>query len=296
MPAIQQWNRSYRYYNRFNDAVAAILQHDSIRKGFIPSAKQIDLFILALYNIDTFREMVLNDQLEYSHSYARLRKSALKNDEEMLLFGIDWLAATLCTILTCHSLFQHPLNISSMLKLIVFDCDGVMFDSKKANCMYYNHLLTHFGLAPMSESEENYVHMSNVTDSVQHIFRHHTSPTLEEVHAFRQSCDYAPFLQYMEIEDDLVDFLEITSKKYHLAISTNRTDTMIPLLKSYKLEALFRQGGNSSNSQDDPNPHRMGFLKFLTITTVNQKKLFSLAILSLMKQHANSCQCTVDCL
>ena len=41
-------------YNRFNDAVATILQHDSIRKGFIPSAKQIDLFILALYNIDSF--------------------------------------------------------------------------------------------------------------------------------------------------------------------------------------------------------------------------------------------------
>ena len=84
-----------------------------------------------------------------------------------------------------------------MLKLIVFDCDGVMFNSKKANCMYYNHLLAHFGLPSMNGDEEDYVHMSSVADSVQHIFRHYRKPTLDEVHAFRKSCSYVPFLAYV---------------------------------------------------------------------------------------------------
>lgn len=77
-------------YNRFNDAIAVILQHDSIRKGFIPSAKQIDLFILALYNIDTFREMMLNGLID-SISLTPTEKHRLKNDEELLVFAIDWL-------------------------------------------------------------------------------------------------------------------------------------------------------------------------------------------------------------
>lgn len=126
-----------------------------------------------------------------------------------------------------------------MLKLIVFDCDGVMFDSRQANCMYYNHLLHHFGLPQMSESEEEFVHMNSVNDSVQHIFSHYREPTLETVHAFRRQGNYSTFLPHMKIEPDLVQFLEETKERYHLAISTNRTTTMIPLLQSYDLEGYF---------------------------------------------------------
>jgi Fe-S-cluster containining protein len=77
-------------YNSFNDAAAVILQHDSIRKGFIPSAKQIELFILTFYNIDTFREMVLKDRMD-SITLTPTEKNRLGNDEELLLFGIEWL-------------------------------------------------------------------------------------------------------------------------------------------------------------------------------------------------------------
>ncbi len=83
-------------YNKFNDTVAEILQHNSIRKGFIPSAKQIDLFILALYDIDAFREMLLNDQLD-AISLTSIEKIVLDDDEKLLLFGIDWLRQQLFT-------------------------------------------------------------------------------------------------------------------------------------------------------------------------------------------------------
>ncbi len=126
-----------------------------------------------------------------------------------------------------------------MLKLIVFDCDGVMFDSKNTNIAFYNHLLSHFSHGPMDAEEEDFVHMNNVADSVSYIFRHYSSPSLQDIHAYREQCSYEPFLQYMKMEEDLVEFLEIASKKYHLAISTNRTNTMIPLLKSYNLDHYF---------------------------------------------------------
>ncbi len=81
-------------YNRFNDKMLAILQHDAIRKGFIPSSKQIDLFILALYDIDTFRAMVLNDQIE-TVALTKTEKECLKSDEEMLLFAFNWVSQQL---------------------------------------------------------------------------------------------------------------------------------------------------------------------------------------------------------
>ncbi len=176
-----------------------------------------------------------------------------------------------------------------MLKLIVFDCDGVMFDSKKANCRYYNHLLTHFGLAPMSKSEEDYVHMSSVTESIQHIFRHYTQPTLQEVHAFRQSCAYAPFLQYMEIEADLVDFLNITSKSYHLAISTNRTDTMMPLLKSYKLTGYFGKVVTAATARR-PKPAPDGLLEILDYYQCIPEESVFIGDSVVDEEHAGSCE------
>lgn len=176
-----------------------------------------------------------------------------------------------------------------MLKLIVFDCDGVMFDSKKANCTYYNHLLAHFGLAPMSRSEEDFVHMSNVADSVQHIFRHYTLPTLEEVHAFRQLCEYTPFLQYMEIEADLVEFLEITSKNYHLAISTNRTNTMVPLLRSYHLEEYFGKVVTAATAKR-PKPAPDGLLEILAHYKCEPEETLYIGDSVVDEEHAKSCK------
>ena len=175
-----------------------------------------------------------------------------------------------------------------MLKLIVFDCDGVMFNSKNANCMYYNHLLTHFGLAPMSKSEEDYAHMSSVADSIQHIFRHYSKPTLQEVHAFRQSCTYTPFLQYMEIEADLVEFLTITSESYHLAISTNRTDTMIPLLKSYELEKYFSKVVTAATARR-PKPAPDGLLEILAHYQCTSEETVFIGDSVIDEEHARSC-------
>lgn len=76
-------------YNKFNDAMAVILQHDTIRKGFIPSAKQVESFVLALYNIDAFREMLLDGRLDTA-PLTPLKKQGLQNDESLLLFAIDW--------------------------------------------------------------------------------------------------------------------------------------------------------------------------------------------------------------
>ena len=41
------------------------------------------------------------------------------------------------------------INIFTGLQsLIIYDCDGVLIDSRRSNEAFYNHILAHFGLRP----------------------------------------------------------------------------------------------------------------------------------------------------
>ncbi len=77
-------------YNRYNDAVAFVLQHESIRRGIRPAKEQIALFTRALYDIDTFREQLFNDRLD-STRIDLSEKEHLADDEKLLLFAINWM-------------------------------------------------------------------------------------------------------------------------------------------------------------------------------------------------------------
>ncbi|GBE12777.1 fructose-1-P/6-phosphogluconate phosphatase [bacterium BMS3Bbin14] len=130
---------------------------------------------------------------------------------------------------------------AEMLKLVIFDCDGVLFDSREANRAYYNHLLSRFGCPPMDEEELEYVHTHNVTASVAHIFRRHHQVDRAVVDRFRTELDYSPFLNSMIMAPDLLEFLRLIKPRYHTAISTNRTTTMPMILDIFKLRPWFEQ-------------------------------------------------------
>lgn len=175
-----------------------------------------------------------------------------------------------------------------MLRLIVFDCDGVMFDSKKSNTMYYNFLLAHFSLPPMTGSEEDFVHMNNVAESIRHIFSRYPEPTLAEVDAFRRQSDYGPFLQYLEMEPDLRDFLKLTSPRFHLTISTNRTDTMIPLLETYGIAEYFGMVMTAATAPR-PKPAPDGLLAILDHFGCRPEEAIFIGDSCFDEQHAAAC-------
>ena len=124
------------------------------------------------------------------------------------------------------------------LKIVIFDCDGVLFDSKDANKHYYDQILAKFGHPPMSGEELEYVHMHHVMDSIRHIFRHYPQD-LKKAEAYRLGLDYTPFLKYMIMEPDLVDFLNFLRPAHKTAISTNRTTTMPAVLEIFNLKDSF---------------------------------------------------------
>jgi Fe-S-cluster containining protein len=79
-------------YNRANDAIIPLLQHERIQQGFRPSREQLDQFILALYNLDMFRLEMSDGRISLNHPLNAMELQALAgDDEELLQLGVRWL-------------------------------------------------------------------------------------------------------------------------------------------------------------------------------------------------------------
>ena len=66
---------------------------------------------------------------------------------------------------SCHVALKLELPMKD-LKVIVFDCDGVLFDTEAANRAYYNHILKHFGKPVMTANQFAYAHQHTLNDRI----------------------------------------------------------------------------------------------------------------------------------
>lgn len=81
-----------REYNRFNDAILAVTQHQRFRTGSRPDRRHLDRFILALYNLDDFRRELNNGAITLRRPFTPEELRGLTgDDEQLLLLGIRWL-------------------------------------------------------------------------------------------------------------------------------------------------------------------------------------------------------------
>ncbi len=146
------------------------------------------------------------------------------------------------------------------IKVVAFDCDGVMFDTENANKTYYNSILEHAGKPPMTQEQFAHAQMHTVDDTLSYFFQDKES--LEQAQTFRKQLRYYPFIKYMEIEPYLRSLLEKLKPKYKTAIVTNRTDTMDRVLAEHDLSGAFDLVV-SALDVDHPKPHPEPLLKVL---------------------------------
>lgn len=123
------------------------------------------------------------------------------------------------------------------VRVVAFDCDGVLFETLEANRQYYDHILRQFGRPRMNAGQLEFSHTHTVDQVIEHLI---PDPAVQAAaHAFRRSLDYGIFLKYLTIEPDLVALLDWMEGHYPRAIATNRTDTMERLLREYGLNERF---------------------------------------------------------
>jgi phosphoglycolate phosphatase len=143
-----------------------------------------------------------------------------------------------------------PLN----LKLVILDCDGVLFDSFRSNVVFYNSILEKMGEATMGPEEEKLCHVYSTPQLFEHIF-------FQDPGRFRLAMkiageiDYLPFLEYMDPEPGLYEMLEALATRYRLAMATNRGKSTTPLLKRFGIDRTF-EAVSTIQVVENPNPHR----------------------------------------
>ena len=152
------------------------------------------------------------------------------------------------------------MNSKKKISAVIFDCDGVMFNSRQANINFYNHLLDRYGVPLMDEDKVAFVHMNTAEESVRYIFD--GTPFTDEAQAYRMQMDYAPFIKDMVIEPGLKNLLGKLKPRVGLAVATNRSNTIDQVLDQNGLSGFF-DIVVSSLDVENPKPHPESVHKIL---------------------------------
>lgn len=145
--------------------------------------------------------------------------------------------------MTDHPNFDPPLpgvlaELRRSLKVVVFDCDGVLFDSKAANIRFYDHILDHFGAPRVTPDQEEFVHMYSAMDSLR-LLLGNDADLLARAWEYSRTIDFMQFNVYLSLEPGLMETLAACHAKFHTALATNRTVSAHAVLDHFGLLGHF---------------------------------------------------------
>jgi phosphoglycolate phosphatase len=153
---------------------------------------------------------------------------------------------------------------------VIYDCDGVMFDSLDQNKRLYNHIALSMGRAPLNDAEALFCHAHTLNESIKHIFG--GDETLEEkARAFWKSdINFMDFIVYLKMEPNLIETLKtLKDRGIKTAISTNRTTTMEYIMEKFDLSRYFDMVVTAlPKDVKNPKPHPESVEKILNALNV----------------------------
>jgi HAD superfamily hydrolase (TIGR01509 family) len=129
-------------------------------------------------------------------------------------------------------------SAATAVRAIIFDCDGVLFDSWRANVEYYNAVLAALGRPPLDCEGERLAHALSSPQLFERLFAGDTA-LIEQARALARDLDYGPFYRWMEPAPGLHQLLAELKPHYHLAMATNRGITLAGVVRYFELAPLL---------------------------------------------------------
>ena len=125
------------------------------------------------------------------------------------------------------------------IRCVIYDCDGVLFDSFEANTRLYNDLCLAVGRERLREDEMSYVHSHTVHESIHTVFGHEDGLEIRALEALKKF-DLRDYVVYLKMEPHLLETLDALKKKGILrAVNTNRTTSMPHIMERFNLQPYF---------------------------------------------------------
>lgn len=150
-----------------------------------------------------------------------------------------------------------------MYKAVIYDCDGVMFDSFEANLAFYQRIMRVMGRAPLDRADEEHMRVLH-TYANREVLAHFFPDPAEWEEAVRQAgaIDYRELVPLMVMEEGFRETLETLNGRVGLAVCTNRSTSMEMVLESFDLARYFGIVMTASKVAN-PKPHPEPLIKVL---------------------------------
>ena len=151
---------------------------------------------------------------------------------------------------------MNHLKMKWKVHCVIYDCDGVLFDSLEANTKLYNDLCAMVGRGPLREDEMKYVHTHTVFEAIHFIFGKENDLEKKALDILKQKeIDLKNYIDYLKMEPHLVEALEKLKEKGMLrAINTNRTTSMKYIMERFNLWPYFEMVVTALDVEH-PKPH-----------------------------------------
>lgn len=121
----------------------------------------------------------------------------------------------------------------------MFDCDGVLFHSERANVEFYNAILRQMGEPLLSGELERFCTYASARQLFDACFP--GDPVrYERAIAIAHEISYEPFYGFMEPVPGMFETLERLAARYHVAMATNRSRTAAELVPRFGLDRHIR--------------------------------------------------------
>ena len=173
------------------------------------------------------------------------------------------------------------------LRCVIYDCDGVLFDSLEANTKLYNDLCALVGRGPLEVEEIQYVHTHTVYEAIHFLFGREDDLEKKALESIKQ-VDLRNYIVYLKMEPHLFQILEkLKEKGIFRVINTNRTTSMEHIMDRFNLRPYFEMVVTALDVKN-PKPHPESIEKIIATFQLEKEEAVFIGDSDVDKQTAES--------
>jgi phosphoglycolate phosphatase len=158
------------------------------------------------------------------------------------------------------------------IRCIIYDCDGVLFDSLEANGRLYNDLCVSVGRPPLTSEELSYVHCHTVFEAIRFMFKDDNGLEKKALELLKQ-VDFKHYIAFLKMEPHLIETLTLLKEKgIWRVVNTNRTTTMPHIMERFGLRPYFDMVVTALDVKN-PKPHRESVDKIIDTLKLDRNEV-----------------------